>query len=140
MGEPTHFKSFSDSTLIETMRDLQRRDAFHLLVYRNQEALVVNQFEQDGDRFVPGEIDHNLAQYLRLATGVSPCGQPRELLAELVATIGEYVDLPDNVLHVIAALVLCSWLPDRLQVAPYLWLVGPLSSGKTTILKLLQCL
>jgi hypothetical protein len=58
----------------------------------------------------------------------------------LVATIRKYVDLPDEVLRIIAAFVLCSWFPDRLRIAPYLWLVGPLSTGKSTILKLLQAL
>jgi hypothetical protein len=140
VGEPTHFKSFSDGTLIETVRDQQKRDVFRLLVYKDQKLSIVNRFEHDGDIFVPREIDRNLAQYLRLSTGVSPCGQPQELLPELVATIRECVDLPDHDLQVISAFVLCSWFPDRLQIAPYLWLVGPLSSGKTTILKLLQAL
>jgi hypothetical protein len=140
VGEPTHFKSFSDGTLIETVRDQQKRDVFRLLVYKDQKLSIVNRFEHDGYIFVPRAIDRNLAQYLRLSTGVSPCGQPQELLPELVATIRECVDLPDHDLQVISAFVLCSWFPDRLQIAPYLWLVGPLSSGKTTILKLLQAL
>jgi hypothetical protein len=140
VGEPTHFKSFPDGTLIETVRDQQKRDVFRLLVYKNENLSIVNGFERDGDIFVPREIDRNLAQYLRLGTGVSPCGQPRELFSELVTTIREYLNLPDHDLQVISAFVLCSWFPDRLQVAPYLWLVGPLSSGKTTILKLLQAL
>jgi hypothetical protein len=140
LGEPTHSKSFSDGTLIETVRDPRRREAFRLLVFKNGEALIVNRFERDGDLFVPGEINHNLAHNLRLASGISPCGQPRELLAELVTTIRKYVDLPDDILQIIGAFVLCSWFPDRLHVAPLLWLVGPLSSGKTTILKLLQAL
>jgi len=140
IGEPIHFKSFSDGTLIETVRDQQKRDVFRLLVYKNENLSIVNGFEHDGVIFVPREIDRNLAQFLRLGTDVSPCGQPRELFSELVATIREYVDLPDHDLQVICAFVLCSWFPDRLQIAPYLWLVGPLSSGKTTILKLLHAL
>ena len=135
---PTHFKAFSDGTLIETVRDPQRQERFHLLVRKGNEVPIVDRFEHDDGHFVPGEIDFNLAQHLRLSTGISPCGQPRELLAEMIAMIREYVDLPDDVLQVIAAFVLCSWFPDRLRFAPYLLLVGPLSSGKTTILKLLQ--
>jgi hypothetical protein len=138
LAESMHSKSFSDGTLIETVRDPQRSEEFRLLVFKDQEALITNRFEYDGDHFVPGELDRNFAQYVRLAAGISRCGKPRELLADLVATIRKHVDLPDDVLQVIAAFVLCSWFPDRLRFAPYLWLVGPLSSGKTTILKLLH--
>src|ERR1700730_13617676 len=69
LGEPTHFKSFSDGTLIETVRDPQSRDAFRLLVYKHRRARVVERLEHEGTCFVPGEIDCNLAQKLRLATG-----------------------------------------------------------------------
>jgi hypothetical protein len=136
--QPTHFKEFSDGILIETVRNPRRQEAVHLLVFNGKEVLIVDRFEHDGGRFVAGEIDRSLAQYLRLSTGISLCGQPRELHAELVATIHEYVDLPDDVLRVLGAFVLCCWFPDRLRFSPILWLVGPLSSGKTTILKLLH--
>jgi hypothetical protein len=140
LGEPTPFKSFPDGSLIETVRDPQRRDGFRLVAYKDQKTQIVNQFEHNGDRFVPGEIVRNLAPHLRLAAGISPCGTPRDLLAELVATFRDFVDLPDGVLQIFGAFVLCTWFPDRLRVAPYLWLVGPLASGKTTIEKLLQAL
>jgi hypothetical protein len=140
LGEPTPFKSFPDGSLIETVRDPQRRDGFRLVAYKDQKTQVVDQFEHNGDRFVPGEIVRNLAPHLRLAAGISLCGTPRDLLAELVATFRDFVDLPDGVLQIFGAFVLCTWFPDRLRVAPYLWLVGPLASGKTTIEKLLQAL
>ena len=37
-------------------------------------------------------------------------------------------------------IILSSWFPDCVKVVPYLWLVGPLESGKTTLLRLLHCL
>src|SRR6202007_3229984 len=126
--------------LIETIRDPSRPEAFHLVVFKDQKAMTVSQFEYDGYTFVPGKIDRNLARNLRLSTGISPCGQPRDLLSELVGTIRDYVDLTDDDLKIIGAFVLTCLFPDLLRVAPYLWLVGPLASGKTTILKLLQAL
>ena len=35
--------------------------------------------------------------------------------------------------------MLASWFPDCVEVAPYLWITGPLGSGKTKLLKLLWC-
>jgi hypothetical protein len=43
-------------------------------------------------------------------------------------------------LRIVAAIVLASWFPDCFEAAPYLWVVGPLGSGKTKLLKLLRCL
>jgi len=140
LGVPTHFKSFPDGSMIETVRDPQRRDGFRLAVYKDGKTQIADQFQYDGDLFVPGEILSNLAPHLRLAAGISPCGTPRGLLAELVATFRDFVDLPDAAFQILGAFVLCSWFADRLRVAPYLGLVGPLASGKTTIMRLLEAL
>jgi hypothetical protein len=140
VNQPVIAKLFPDGTLIETVRHPESHGVVRLLVYKDQKATFVDQFQRNGDIFVPKRIDSTLLPYLRISTGINLIAQPAELLADLVAVMHEYVDLSDDLLHAIGVFVLCSWFPDRLPVAPYLWLVGPLASGKTTILKLLQAL
>jgi hypothetical protein len=139
-GRPTHFQAFSDGTLIETVRDPVRAETFRLLIWRGQKAIVADQFEYGCELYLPGVIDPGLAKNLRLPSGIGLYRQPRDLLAEMFATLHPYVDLADEDLHIICVFVLISWFPDCLPNAPYLWLVGPLGSGKTTLLKLLQAL
>jgi hypothetical protein len=137
-GRPTHFQAFPDGTLIETVRDPARPEKFRLLICRGQTTIVADQFEYEGELYLPGMINPGLAKNLRLPSGIGLYRQPRDLLAEMFATLHPYVDLPDEDLHITCVFVLTSWFPDCLPIAPYLWLVGPLGSGKTTLLKLLQ--
>jgi hypothetical protein len=131
---------FSDGTVVETVRDHFQREKFRLAVFDGQSAVVMDQFVHDGELIVPGEITPSVAPYLQLPHGVRPCGQPGDLVEEIVATLWRYVDLPRDELRVVAAFALASWFPDGNCVAPYLWLCGPLGSGKTVLLKLLHAL
>ena len=139
-GIPTHFQAFPDGTLIETVRDPARPEIFRLLISRDQTTIVADQFESGGKLYLPGMINPGLAKNLRPPSGIEPCRQPRDLLAEMFATLHPYVDVRDEDLRIICLFVLVSWFPDCLPIAPYLWLVGPLGSGKSTLLKLLQAL
>src|SRR5260370_9991523 len=50
----------------------------------------------------------------------------------------ECVAVDEKDLHVLADFVLSTWFVDRLDVAPYLSVVGLPQSGKTTLLKVLS--
>jgi hypothetical protein len=51
-----------------------------------------------------------------------------------------FIDLPEEMLVRVGAYVLATWFPESLPVAPLLWITGPSTSGKTTLLRLLHCL
>src|SRR5438270_208643 len=93
-GRPTHFQAFPDGTLIETVRDPAKPETFRLLICRCQTAIVADQFEYGGTLYLPGMIDPGLAKNLRLPNGIGLYRQPRELLAEMFATLHQYVELP----------------------------------------------
>jgi hypothetical protein len=62
-----------------------------------------------------------------------------ELMEEVKAFVMRHVDLPDERLYdVVAAWVFVSWLPEAFNAVPYLWIMGPKSSGKTRLLEVLQ--
>jgi hypothetical protein len=63
-----------------------------------------------------------------------------ELLDLVYRFILEHVALDHESLFVLASFVLSTWFVDRFEVAPYLLIVGPPASGKTTLLNVLALL
>jgi hypothetical protein len=67
-----------------------------------------------------------------------PCGDASDVLSEVRDAISKFVELPFEQSYIVAAFVIGSWFPDIFEAAPYLWIVGPLDSGKTKLLKVLS--
>jgi hypothetical protein len=128
-----------ETALIETIRDPEDPKRLLFLLWEDGNARVVHSLQQNGKAYAPPEIDFSAHADLRLPDGILPCGDSRELLAELGSTICNFVDLSEEDNALVLLYVLSSWFPDCLKAVPYLWLVGPLGSGKTTLLKFLHC-
>jgi ABC-type polysaccharide/polyol phosphate transport system ATPase subunit len=60
------------------------------------------------------------------------------LLRRLESFISQCIVVDEKYLSVLADFVLSTWFVDRLEVAPYLSVVGLPQSGKTTLLKVLS--
>src|SRR5258707_5541772 len=67
-----------------------------------------------------------------------PYGPVQELLCRLKGLISQCVAVDEKYVRVLADFVLSPWLVDRLEVAPYLSVVGLPQSGKTTLLRALS--
>jgi hypothetical protein len=97
--------------------------------------------------FMPGESgDDFIVNHIPLKRCPWPLsGLPEdpgdELMEEVKVFVMRHVDLPDERLYdVVAAWIFVSWLPEAFNAVPYLWIMGPKSSGKTRLLEVLQCL
>ncbi|MEM3865956.1 MAG: hypothetical protein QXL69_00965 [Candidatus Bathyarchaeia archaeon] len=64
-----------------------------------------------------------------------------ELYNELIEFLKAHLDLLDDVeYHVLACFILASWRQEDFEAAPYLFFLGPMSSGKSRALECLQLL
>jgi len=63
-----------------------------------------------------------------------------ELLHLIDSVFIRCLDLEDEYRFLLASFVMSTWMIDKLPVAPYVALVGPPGSGKTTVLKVLHLL
>ncbi len=124
---------------METIRD--PRDTQHLLFLQWQRGnvTIVPHLEQKGKLYAPPETELGALPELRLPDRILPCGNSRELLADLSSTISKFVDFAEEEVFLVLLYILSSWFPDCVKSVPYLWLVGPLGSGKSTLLKFLHC-
>jgi hypothetical protein len=126
--------------LVETIRDPADPARLAFLDWRDGEYTVVPQVEHLGTIYVPPTEGAGLVSHLTLPSGIRPCGELHELLADLRKTIKEFVEISDRDILLIQSVVLATWFPDLFDSVPYLWLVGPPGSAKTTLLRLLSCL
>ena len=126
--------------LVETIRDPKNPGRMAFLRWENGSAAIVHSIEHDGQIFVPPDPISRSFRLLSLPDGVLPSGKSFELLAEIASTISKFVRLPPNRYGIVAGFVMASWFQDCFEAAPYLWIVGPLGSGKTKLLRLLWAL
>ena len=110
------------------------------LHWKNGSATIVHSIESNGQLFVPPDPTSAFFPALSLPNGIQQCERPYELLWEIASAISKFVKVRPDQLGFVAAFILASWFADCYETAPYLWIVGPLGSGKTKLLKVLWCL
>jgi hypothetical protein len=126
--------------LIETIRDSADPDRLMFLIWEGETATILPHIERKGRMFLPPDPASSSFPRLSLPDGLRPCDDLPELFAKLASTISNFIRLRHDQLTIVIAFVLASWFPDCFEAAPYLWVVGPFGSAKTTLLKLLYCL
>ena len=101
---------------------------------------MVPSIEHAGMVYVPPDPMEGLHSQINLPNGVRPCREPAALIADIVDTLGKFIEADRELLVLLASVVFCSWFPDCFEAAPYVWIVGPLGSAKTKLLRLLSCM
>lgn len=132
------FGAFPDGTLVEVVKSSSQSGRLLFLIWNAGDVKVEKFFHYGGSQFVPPPVDVSLLRATRLPTGITSCGNAAELLSEITRCIADYVDLAPEYLRLVSHFVLCTWFQDRLSIAPYLWVIGPYSAGKTRLLSLLH--
>jgi hypothetical protein len=138
--EPLEFRIFEDGSFVDLVGDPSTPEKPSLLIIKGGRATIQNEFHYGGKVFVPRQLEPSLLAAIRFPTEIVRSGSTQEVFHELEECISTYIDLSRNQLVLVAIFVMASWFQDRLPVAPYLWLTGPPESGKTTLLRLLDCL
>ena len=126
--------------LVEVVRDQEDPERLEFLCWCNDTAVRNSQIVRGETCFVPPTPRTPSYFAVTLARDVRPCRSAPELLDAIVDVISTYVDIPGDGTLLVASFVLSTWFPDCFEAVPYLWIVGPLGSGKTRLLHLLSCL
>lgn len=123
----------------EIIRDAKDPQRLMFLRWEGGGATAVHSIESAERIFVPPDPTSRFFPQLSLPSGLAPCGEPAELLDGIASTISQFVKLRPEQLRIVTSFVLASWFVDCFEAAPYLWVVGPLGSAKTKLVKLLWC-
>ena len=132
------FAELRDGTLVELVEDPKDAAQACLAVWKDGEARFVDRLEHDGHVLVPLSRKNEVLRRLRLPSAVLPYESSQALLRRLESLVSQCVAINERYLPVLADFVLSTWLVDRLEVAPYLSVVGLPQSGKTTLLRVLS--
>jgi hypothetical protein len=138
--EEVDFRELSDGTLLETVADPNEPSKTALAVFKNGQISIKPEFEL-GDRILL-PLSNTLpgVRHIRFATGAEHHESARSLWESTFGLLYRTLDLTEESLCLVGAYVLNSWITEKLPIAPYLSLVGPPGSGKTTALRILQLL
>jgi hypothetical protein len=131
------FAELSDGSLIDFVEDPQNSKNTLLAIWKDGEVTYRERLEYEGRTLIPPLREGQILKYIRLPRGANPYPSNRSLFVELGRLISRFVSVKETDLAMLVHFVLCTWLADRLPVAPYLSLVGLLETGKTTLLKVL---
>ena len=126
--------------LVETVLDPNDPTRFVFLRWQNGIATIVPSIEHAGTLYVPPDPMQALHSQIILPNGVRQCREPAALIADIVGTLSQFIDADRELLVLMASVALSSWFPDCFEAAPYFWIVGPLGSAKTKLLRLLSCM
>lgn len=135
---PVQFARLPSGGLVDLV--LGPSGSLSLLIYRNGKATVRDYFSDGRRTLVPPTVDRSIAEAVRWPTFVDTNETPRQLLDDMKRLLRQYVDLDDRDYDLAAHFSLYSWFGDVGSVAPYLWVIGPSSGGKTTLLRLMSAL
>jgi hypothetical protein len=139
-GSPreTQFAELCSGGLVDIVRGPQGDLEF--LNYRNGVGTRQRSIADGGITLVPPNVDRSLVEAVRWPSFVDANDAPRLLLNDIKDVLKHYSELADPDYDIVAHFALSTWFSDLSRVAPYLWVVGPYSCGKTTLLRMLSAL
>ena len=134
------FAELKDGSLAEMIEDPADPAKSRLAVYSKGTVRYTDKL-RDGNRvLVPLTRTDLLSKHVRLPQGAEPYAG----LQDLIGAVGSFfyfcLDVEPVSMLLMVAHVFSSWFLEKLPFAPYLALVGPPGSGKTTALRILSLL
>ena len=138
--EQVDFAELEDGTLVETIEDPNAPASSLLAIYKTGQVRYAGTLECEHRVLVPIPRQDEIFRHVGLARGTQPYESPMSLMAGIVLVICNCIEIDINDAVLIAAFVISTWCIEQLPIAPYLALVGPPRSGKTTILQVLNLL
>ena len=136
--EEIDFRELPDGRLLETIADPNDPHKTALAVFQNGEITVKPKFELGDLILLPLPNTLPGVRHINFASGAEHHEGARALWESTVCLLKETLDLTLESVFLLAAYILSTWLTEKYHVAPYLSLVGPPGSGKTTALRVLQ--
>lgn len=134
------FAELSDGSVVELIEDPTDATKALFAVYCNQSVRYTDRVEDRGKIYVPLSRAHDDLRHVRLAQGAEAYGEIIALEAKVYHLLRACLDLELKPVFLMTAFAISTWLPEKSSVAPYLALVGPPGSGKTTAMRVLNLL
>jgi hypothetical protein len=134
----TDFEAFPNGTFVELIESSTQPHRTQFAVYESGEVRYENALDYGGLTYLPTELgDNPILQTVRLPSRAQPYDSEGSLLQKIWDLIARCVRMEERELLFVTHFVLCTWVTDRLRLAPYLAVIGLQQSGKSTLLQVL---
>jgi hypothetical protein len=141
------FAEFDEGSLVELVatpsarRNLRGEDAkLRLLIWDGERAQLTERFAHGQTVYMPRRLDPNVVCAVRLPAGIAEFGSTRSLFDETAALIRSADVLRDSDVAQVGNFVFSTWFPERLSIAPFLWLIAPSAAPRERLLQVLGLL
>lgn len=133
------FAELEDGSLAEMVEDPADPGKSKLAVYTKGTVQCADKW-RDRNRVLVPIPRTDVSKHVRLPQGAEPYDRLEELIGDVLSFFHFCLDLDSDSKMLMMAYVFSTWFPEKLPFAPYLALVGPPNSGKTTALRILSLL
>lgn len=134
------FAELEDGSLAEMIEDPADPTKSKLAVYSNGTVRCTDKLRDGNKVLVPLPRTDPVSKHVCLPQGAEPYNQLEELIGDVGSFFHCLLDVDLDSIMLMIAYVFSTWFPEKLPFAPYLALVGPPGSGKTTALRILSLL
>jgi hypothetical protein len=138
LTQETQFEVLPDGTLVDLVRE--RSGDLGFVVCRDGTPTFHSAFQNGDVTLIPPKVHRSYVDAVRLPKMLGARETPRILLSEIDDVLCTYLDLDTSHRKLVGYFALCTWLADLQLVAPYLWIVGPFSGGKSSLVGLLSAI
>jgi len=120
----------SNGSCVEWVRDVVNPLRIRLLVVKDGRPAIQDEVEHDHRVLRAPALDPNMAKALYLPNEILPGRTFYDRIAEIVTILRRHTQMADQHYLLAASFSLSTWFPDRVDVFPYLAIIGPTGSGK----------
>ena len=138
--EEVDFLEMADGTLVEMIEDPNEPRRYLFATYNGNEVAYADNVEEGNRVFLPLPKNSKVCRYVNFPKGADKFNSPRYLLKAIWKMLHMTLELENKDLILMGFYTLATWFVEKLPSAPYLSLVGPPGSGKTTALRILNLL
>ena len=136
----TAFAELEDGSLAEMIEDPAVPTKSLLAVYKDGIVKYAEKLTKGNRVLIPLARTGLVLKHINLPAGTEPYGGLEELNSNIASFFNSCLDVDLSGRVLMTAFVVSSWFPEKLPVAPYLALLGPPGSGKTTAMRILGLL
>lgn len=136
---PPDLTRLSDGSRVEWVRDRANPSQLRLLLWKDGRAAIQHEVSDQQQILRVPKVSRRLAEALYLPADLAPGGSSSERVNEIASVLRRHIPMAEQDYFLASSFALSTWFPERISVFPYLFITGPTGSGKTPLLKLLQC-
>jgi energy-coupling factor transporter ATP-binding protein EcfA2 len=134
------FRELADGTFVEAIENPTDPSKSSLVIFKNGQVRYAEELVDGDQLLVPLSKRSETVRHVRFANGCERYESAMNLIELLIVILSWTLDLSPEQILLLSSWTLSTYFVETLPIAPYVALIGPPGSGKTTALRVLNLL